>query len=310
MSSVQANGARPASRQQGTAAGRLDNARLMKIATYCSVGVTSFLIVVKAIAYAHTHSVALLTSLVDSLLDVAASTVNLLAVRHALQPADDDHRFGHGKAEALAGLAQALLISGSAIFLLIEASQRFYHPRAVEQPGLGVIVMLVSLLLTAGLVTFQRYVVRQTGSLAVSADSLHYVTDILANGSVILALLIVSYFEWPYADPLFAIVITLYIVHSAWSIISQAFQQLMDRELPDPDRDCIRTIALSHPYVSNLHDLRTRTAGQTRFIQFHLEMRHDLTLAQAHAVSEQVEFQLLRVYPDAEILVHVDPVQS
>jgi len=282
-------------------------ARLMRWATYASVSVATVLVISKFAAWLLTDSVSLLSTLIDSLLDAAASLINLLAVHHALQPADREHRFGHGKAEPLASLAQGAFIFGSAVFLLIEASERFIHPKALVNTEVGYGVMLFSIVLTVALVIFQRYVVRRSGSLAISADSLHYQTDVLINGSVILSLFLASEMRWPAADPLFAAGIAAYIIRTAWKIGHGAFNILMDRELPDEDRNQIIEIALAHEGVRGLHDLRTRSSGIQVFIQMHLEMDGEITLNEAHVIADAVELDLLQVFPNAEVIVHEDP---
>lgn len=283
-------------------------ARLMRAATYASVSVAVVLVVAKLAAWLVTDSVSLLSTLLDSLLDAVASVVNLLAVRHALQPADREHRFGHGKAEPLAGLAQAAFISGSAVFLIVQAGQRFLHPRAVTNPDIGYIVLAVSIVLTVALVIFQKVVVRRTGSVAIGADSLHYQTDILVNASIVVSLVLSSRFGWQVADPLFAVAIAGYILWGAVHIGLQSYNLLMDHELPDADRRRIREIAVAVPGVLGAHDLRTRSSGPQVFIQLHLELKDDTPLDVAHAVSEQVDQALIAAYPSAEILVHPDPV--
>ena len=282
-------------------------ARLMRLATYASVAVASVLVATKFFAWVMTDSLSLLSTLIDSLLDVAASVLNLIAVHHALQPADDEHRYGHGKAEALAGLGQAAFISGSAAFLLIEAGQRIFDPKTIDNSEIGISVMVVAIVFTVILVVFQRYVVRKTGSLAISADSLHYQTDILVNASVIVSLLFVTRLGWTLADPLFAIAIAGYILWGAWRIASGALNVLMDHELPNEDRQRIRAIAMSHPEVRDLHDLRTRSSGAQVFIQLDLEMGGDIKLRDAHAVAVQVMTRLVDAYPNAEVFVHQDP---
>ena len=282
-------------------------ARLMRWATYASVSVATVLIITKFTAWLLTDSVSLLSTLIDSLLDAAASLINLLAVHHALQPADRDHRFGHGKAEPLASLAQGAFIFGSAAFLLIEAGERFAHPKALVNPEIGYGVMVFSIVLTVTLVIFQRYVVHRSGSLAIRADSLHYQTDVLINGSVILSLFLTSEMRWLAADPLFAAGIAAYIIRTAWKIGLDAFNILMDRELPDEDRNQITEIALAHEGVRGLHDLRTRSSGTHVFIQMHLEMDGEITLNEAHVIADAVELDLLRVFPNAEVIVHEDP---
>jgi len=281
--------------------------RLMKLATYAAVGMAVSLICVKFVAWLMTDSVSLLSTLIDSLLDVGASVVNLLAVRHALQPADEEHRFGHGKAESLAGLAQAAFISGSAVFLLLQAGERLYNPTPVQNSLVGYSVMGLAIVATGGLVTFQKYVARRTGSVAISADSAYYPMDVLVNASVIVALFLATELGWTLADPLFAIAISFYILHGAYEVGIEAYHVLMDRELPDEDREKIRTLAMNHPQVINLHDLRTRQSGPDVFIQMHLEMSGDMTLVQAHEIAEDVMHTIEAAYPRAEVLIHEDP---
>ena len=282
-------------------------ARLMTGATYASVAVAAVLIVAKIAAYLVTDSVAVLSTLIDSLLDAAASVINLFAVRHALTPADREHRFGHGKAEALAGLGQSAFIAGSAVFLIFEASHRLLDVQPVQNGMVGIGVMAFAIVLTLALVNFQRYVVRSTGSVAIKADALHYLGDILVNGSVIVSLFLGLELGWHFLDPVFAIGIAVYIVASAWQIARQSLDQLMDRELPDEARQRIKEIALAEPGVVALHDLRTRAAGRTQFIQFHLEMDPEIALARAHAISDAVEARLLEAFPGAEVIIHEDP---
>lgn len=284
-----------------------DAARLMRLATYASVAVACTLIVAKFGAWLMTGSVSLLSSMVDSLLDAGASLVNLFAVRHALQPADKEHRFGHGKAESLAGLAQAAFIAGSAVYLFVEAIDRLMTPQTVVRTDLGLVVMGISIALTLGLVLFQRHVVAKTGSLAISADSAHYKMDLLLNASVIVALLLTSQLGWQYADPLFALGIAAYIVWGAWEIGYDAYHVLMDREMPDEDRDRIREIVLAHSDVRGMHDLRTRTSGPNVFIQMHLELDPNMPLWRAHDIAEEVMYQVEGVFPNAEVIIHEDP---
>jgi len=293
-----------------SAISKLGRERLMRSATYAAVFVALSLIGIKTWAFLETSSVSILSTLVDSLLDLGASIVNLLAVRHALVPADDDHRFGHGKAEALAGLFQSAFIVGSAIFLLLQASERLLNPKAVEETTIGVSVMVASILLTLALVIFQKIVIKKTNSVAISADSLHYAGDLLVNFSVIIALVLSAQFGWIYADALFAIGIAAYITYNAWSIIRLSFSDLMDEELPDEEREKILALALSHPGVWGVHDLRTRRSGQTVFIQMHVDLSPDINLKEAHIISEEVEHSVLTLYPEAEAIIHQDPAPS
>jgi len=282
-------------------------AQLMRWATYASVSVACLLIGAKILAWLSTDSVSLLSTLIDSTLDAAASLINLIAVRHALEPADREHRFGHGKAEALAGLAQSTFILGSAMFLLVEAGQRALEPKPLDNTELGYAVMVFSIVLTVFLVIFQRFVVRRSGSLAISADSLHYQTDILINFSVIISLFLTSQLHLTWADPLIAAGIAFYIIHCAWQIGGTVLQVLMDRELPDEDRQKIGDLALSIDGVSGLHDLRTRSSGAHVFIQLHLQMDGNMRLNEAHEIADQVEQKISAAFKTAEVIVHQDP---
>jgi len=282
--------------------------RLMRLATYASVGVAVVLVVVKIVAWKMTGSVSLLSSLVDSLLDGLASAVNLLAVRQALTPADEEHRFGHGKAESLAAIGQSAFIAGSAVFILIEAGTRLLSPQPLDSGGVGIAVMLLSIVATLGLVTLQRYVIRETRSVAIQADSLHYMGDLLMNASVITALVLATQLGWLWADPLFGLGIGLFILWTAAGIVRTALNDLMDRELPDAERVRIAEITLEDRRVLALHDLRTRSSGPNAFIQMHLEMDGGLTLREAHAIADAAEARIRRAFPDAEVLIHQDPV--
>jgi ferrous-iron efflux pump FieF len=281
--------------------------RLRRLATYASVTVAALLIAVKFAAWLETGSVALLSSLVDSLLDIAASLVNLVAVRHAMSPADREHRFGHGKAEPLAVLGQSAFITGSAMLLLAEAVRRLISPSRIENPPAGIAVMIFSIVVTIGLVLYQRHVVRRTGSIAITADELHYRSDVVLNLSVIAALVLGSSLDLPILDPLFGAAIGIWIVYSAVRLARLSLIQLMDRELPDDEREKIRAIAQSHPDVVAAHDLRTRVAGPTSFIQIHIEMNGTLSLIRAHEISDEVEAELRAAYPNAEVMIHQDP---
>ena len=281
--------------------------RLKKLAAGASVAVALLLIAAKAVAYLATGSVSLLSTLVDSLLDFAASLINLIAIRHAVLPADREHRFGHGKAEPLAGLGQAAFVAGSAIFVLVEAVARLVNPSPIGNEAVGIAVMVLSIVVTLALVLLQRWVIRETSSVAISADALHYKSDLLVNMGVIAALLATTKLGWWLADPLLAVAVALYILWSAWGIFHGSLNLLMDRELPEEDRDRIRAIARGHPSVIAIHDLRTRSSGTQAFIQFHLEMDGNLTLIDAHTIADTVMRQIERRFPNAEVLIHEDP---
>jgi ferrous-iron efflux pump FieF len=276
-------------------------------ATYASLGVAGVLIAAKLVVWISTGSVALLSSLVDSLVDIAASLLNFIAVRHAIVPADREHRFGHGKAEPLAALGQSAFLVGSAVLLMFEAVRRLVSPAPVLDPTAGIAVMVFSIIVTLGLVTYQRHVVRHTGSLAIGADELHYRSDLALNLGVIATLAIGSLFRVPLLDPLFGGAVGLWIIYSAAKIARLSLVQLMDQELPDSERARVRAIAESHPDVTAVHDIRTRVAGPTAFIQLHLEMDAGITLLRAHEISDSVEAELQAAFPHAEIMIHEDP---
>ncbi len=284
-----------------------DNGRLMRLATYASVTVALCLITLKVFAYVMTDSVSMLSTLIDSLLDAAASLLNLFAVRAALTPADKEHRFGHGKAEPLAAMGQSAFIGGSAVFLLVEAGNRMFNPSPVQNTGLGIVVMAISIAATIVLVTFQRRVIRRTGSVAIKADSLHYLGDLFVNCAVIVSLLLWRQFSWTFTDPVFAVAIAAYILFTAWQVAHTALDLLMDRELPDDARRKIRDVALAHREVRDIHDLRTRSSGQATFIQFHLELDGNTLLSRAHTISDEVEDAILVAFPGAEVIIHQDP---
>ncbi|WP_298191006.1 cation diffusion facilitator family transporter [uncultured Pseudomonas sp.] len=278
----------------------------MRLATFAALAAALTLALAKAIAWWFSGSVSLLAGLTDSLLDGAASLLNLLAVHYALRPADEDHRYGHGKAEALAGLGQALFIGASALLVGNHAIDRLLHPEPIGAPALGIAVMLLSLLVTGALLLFQGHVVRLTGSTAIRADSLHYRSDLLLNSSILLALLLASY-GWPQLDAIFGIGIALYIFWSAISIVREAVTVLMDQELDPQISTQMHSLACAVPGVLGVHDLRTRLSGTHWFVQLHVELPGELSLQQAHQLCDQVETAIRREFPRAEVLVHADP---
>ncbi|PCJ47537.1 MAG: divalent metal cation transporter FieF [Moraxellaceae bacterium] len=283
-----------------------DVERLLKRATQLSVATAVILIVAKVYAWGASGSLSVLASLIDSIMDAAASIINLLAVRYALVPADEEHKFGHGKAESLAGLGQAMFITGSAVFLLFNGVDRILHPRAIEEVGIAVGVMIFSIVATAALLMFQRYTVKRTQSVAIKADSLHYAADLFTNVGIVIALLLAQA-GWPGIDPIFAILIALYVLYSAWGIVSESVNDLLDRELPEHIQQAITDIVLSHQEVRGLHDLRTRQSGRNKIVQFHIEVNRDLPLWQAHEVAEEIELDLQNHYPEVDVIIHQDP---
>ncbi|WP_225767816.1 cation diffusion facilitator family transporter [Inquilinus sp. Marseille-Q2685] len=281
--------------------------RLLRLATAVSVSVASTLAVLKLAAWLVTGSAAILSSLLDSLVDVAASGILMISVRHALRPPDRSHRFGHGKAEPLGAIAQAAFVGGSALLLIFESAGRFINPEPVAEVPLGIAVMAISLAATILLVLFQRSVARRTDSTAIDADRLNYVGD-TATSVVVLAVLVIGQRPgWQWLDPAAAIGVALWLLVSAARIARRAVDHLMDRELPREDRDRIAAIVRADPEVAGLHDMRTRSAGGTRFIELHVEMDGSLTLWQAHTVCDRLEAALSDAFPDAEVILHQEP---
>ena len=280
--------------------------RLMRLASVAALSTALILVAAKAFAWWLSGSVSLLAGLTDSLLDGAASLINLIAVHYALQPADENHRYGHGKAEALAGLGQALFLALSALLVGWRGFERLQAPQDIEATGIGVAVMLLSLALTGLLLMFQRHVVRTTGSTAIRADSLHYASDLLLNASILAALLLAAW-GWRSADALFGMAIALYIFWSALTIVRESAAVLMDQELPLETSERMRLLALDVPGVLGAHDLRTRMSGTRWFVQLHLDLPGQLSLQEAHALCEAVELAIRAEFPRAEVLVHADP---
>lgn len=281
---------------------------LITIATYGAVGVAAILTSAKFFAWMYTNSLSLQASLIDSLLDMVASIINLLVIRQALKPADAEHRFGHGKAEALGGLGQSAFIAGSAIWLIIDAIHCLIHPIPLQNGQTGSLIMVMASILTLLLVSYQRYVIKRTRSLAIAADSLHYLGDFFTNIGVLISLNFSVFLGWDRLDSLVGAGIAVYILHSSWTIGCRSLDVLMDRELPDEARLQITEIALNHPRVWGIHDLRTRSAGLRDFIQMHLDMDEQLSLLEAHDVANDVELALQQAFPHAEIIIHQDPL--
>lgn len=281
-------------------------ARLVNRAALAATTLASVLLLVKIFAWWYTGSVSLLAALVDSLVDIAASLTNLFVVRYSLQPADAEHTFGHGKAESLAALAQSMFISGSALFLFLTGLQHLATPNEMRAPLVGIVVTLIALFSTLALVTFQRWVVKRTRSLAIRADMLHYQSDVIMNGAILLALGL-SWYGFRRADALFALGIGVWILYCALRMGYEAVQALLDRALPDEERQTIIDIAANWPGVQGAHDVRTRQSGPTRFIQLHLEMEDNLPLFQAHKMAEEVERALLDRFPGSDVIIHQDP---
>jgi len=258
-------------------------------------------------AWVVTGSITILASLLDSSVDLAASIVTFVAVRQALRPPDLAHRFGHAKAEPLGALAQSAFVAGSAIFLIFESVDRLMNPRMVDREAVGIGVMVLAIVLTSALVLYQRIVVARTGSIAIMADRMHYITDLVLNISVIVALVAVSQTGWLWVDPIVAMALSLWLLRCAALIVKPSFDLLMDRELPADERRQIIEIVRANPNVVDLHDLRTRDAGSRQFIELHLEVAGALTVSAAHDICDSVEKTLRQVFPTADIILHQEP---
>ena len=282
-------------------------AHLMRRAAMASVTVSGFLVAIKTFAYFASHSVSMLASLADSALDLFTSTLNLFAIHQALTPADEEHRFGHGKAEPLAGLAQAAFITASALFLVIQAVNRILAPEPLDNSIPALVVMCVAIACAIGLILYERRVVRETGSVALEADQTHYLGDLATNIGVVLALVLTVYVGWTLADPIIAIAVAAVMVFTAWGVGRTSLDQLMDHELPQDEREKIAAIVRGHGAVRSLHELKTRKAGLSVFIQVHLELDPQMKLAEAHAISDEVERDLMAAFPGAEVIIHQDP---
>lgn len=286
-----------------------ENQKLMKISTYITVGGVSLIILAKIYGWFATESVTILASLVDSLLDICVSIMNLLALHYALQPADHQHRFGHGKVEDIAVFSQAVFFVLSGIGLIFTAVKRFFYPndQILSSGNLGIEILIFSIIITLIIVVFQYYVMNKAKSHIIEADSIHYITDFLTNIAAIIGIVVTVHYEMPIFDSVIAIAISIYIIFNAVKLFRRAFNNLMDHELEESERQVIIEIIKSHNKVNGFHDLKTRYAGTKAFIQFHLELDPKMTLKEAHVIAIEVENQILDKIPNAEIIVHQDP---
>ena len=283
------------------------SAALNRSAAFASITVALLLVGLKAWAAWSTGSTAMLGSLADTVLDLIASVATLAGVWVAAQPADKHHRFGHGKAEALAALFQIVLISISALTLAFRAIEQFFAGARTEAAGDGILVSVIAMAATLGLLAWQRHVIRQTNSLAISTDHVHYQSDLLLNLAVIGALVLDQYAGISGSDPLFGLAIALWLGWGAWKASQEAITQLMDREWPEDKRKKFIEVMARHPELRGVHDLRTRTSGNQDFVQFHVWVDPQMTILQAHRVMDEIEIKLLAEFPGVEILIHPDP---
>ena len=282
--------------------------KILKRASYFSIGVALILVVVKFFTWQMTHSVSIRATFMDSVLDVLASLVNWFAIKHSLKPSDREHQFGHGKIEALAGLGQSVFIAISALFIVKESIQRLSDPQPIENSEIGIMVMIFSIILTIIFVSYQNFVIKKTNSLAISGDSLHYKSDILINLGVIFSLLVSRWAFTYFIDGLVAFGISLYIFYTAYKIGREGVDILMDKELSDEDREKIIILTIKDKDVLGIKALKTRKAGPFLFIQMDLRMNESFTLKEAHMIAHRVEQNLLKDFPTATITIHQEAV--
>lgn len=275
--------------------------------TLTAVGVAMVLVLAKISGWAETNATSLLSSLLDSVFDSSMSLLNFFAVRYALKPADDDHRFGHTSIEDIVGLGQFTFILGTMLLVVIESARSLLDPQPITAPSYGIGVMLFSMVLTAALVVYQRRVAKRTGSLIVHADSLHYIGDVLMNASIIASLLVAAFWGIVWLDSVLAIAIALYVIREAWEIGKRAFNNLMDREMAEEEKHKIIEIVAHHPAVLSHHNLRTRQSGIKQFIQMDVRMDAGLTLQEAHRLTDALEAELQQAFEYADIIIHQEP---
>jgi ferrous-iron efflux pump FieF len=284
-------------------------ARLMRLASYASVAVATILLFAKLFAWWKTDSLAMLSSFTDSVFDVLMSLINMLAVRYALKPADDDHRYGHTSIEDIAGLAQCAFIFAAMAMIVLQSIERLSNPHAVlENPMLGIGVSVLGMGLTTALVLFQTYVTKRTKSLVIAADRLHYVGDILFNLGVLAAFILSSWYGLIWADAAIAILIAFIVLWSNRSIGIRAFNNLMDREMPEREKTALIALVQAIPEIRGHHNLKTRYSGIKPFIQLHVEIDASLNFREAHAIIDRLEKAIIAAFPGADVIVHPDPV--
>ena len=283
--------------------------RLMRRSTYASITVATILLGAKTAAWWSTESLAMLSALTDSLFDLVASIINMFAVRYALKPADDDHAFGHTSIEDLAGLAQFVFITASMAIIILQSVERLFNPHALDNAALGVSVSLFAIVATTGLVMFQTYVAKTTGSLIIATDRMHYLGDVFFNLGVLVAIALSAGLGIQAADPAIAIFIALVVLWSTVPLGRRAYNNLRDREMPDAEKEKIKTAIANIHEIYGYHNLKTRYSGMKAFIQLHIEMDASLNFKDAHDITERLEEALTEAFPGAEVIVHPDPVE-
>lgn len=280
---------------------------LKKIAATASIGTAFVLTLIKTYAAFVTGSLSVLSSLIDSLSDILASAVTYVAVHYSGKPLSKNHRYGYGKAESLSALIQAAFIVGSAGFILYDGLYRFLNPVKIEETSFGIAIMILCWFITLALILFQKYIIKRVRSQAINADSGHYTVDLLSNGSVILSLFIVKYLNWEWFDIVTAILIAVYLIYNAGLIAYEAFEEITDKEIDEETRKKIITAVTSIDGVKGCHDFRSRISGSLYFIELHLEFDGNLTLSATHELSDKAEAKILKIIPQAQIIIHQDP---
>ncbi len=281
--------------------------RLKKLATYASISAAVFLAFIKLVVSLYTGSLAILSSLVDSVSDIFASLITFIAIHFSVRPASLQHRYGYGKAEAISSLLQSAFVAGSALFVVYEGINRMINPYPITDIGWGLVVICISIIVTLALVIFQQYVIKKTESLAVSADRLHYLIDLTTNSIIIISLILVKFFDFYWFDTVAALFVAGYLLCNAYEIAKQAIEMLMDRELSAEIRDEVCKIVKSCNGCHGIHDLRTHSLGGMYMFEFHLELDGNLSLYAAHDITEDVEAKIKAKFPESQVLIHQDP---
>lgn len=286
---------------------QLNNNKLKRLAAAMSVSLALTLCIIKTLGALYTGSLAILSSLIDSLADVFASSISFVAIKFSTKPANIKHRYGYGRAESVSALAQSAFIAGSGLFVMYDGINRIINPAPLEKTGLGIVIMIISLLATCGLILFQRYVAKKTDSPAIKADSAHYTVDVLTNGAIIISLLAVKFFRINWFDIVTAFIIAAYLIYNAYKIAAEAVSALTDRELSDEIRQQVIDIIINSEGIEGFHDFRTRDLGGIYMFEIHLEMDGNLSLNKTHELSDMVEDKIKAAFPNSQVIIHQDP---
>src|SRR5574344_96837 len=281
--------------------------RLKNLASYASISVSILLTVIKALAALYTGSLSIISSMVDSLADLFSSAISLVAVRFSNMPPNSEHRYGYGKAESLSALLQAAFIAGSAGFILYDGFNRLIHPIEIKQTGIGIAVMVICFVVTFVLVAFQRYVIKKTNSLAISADSAHYYVDLLTNASIIMSVFVVKYLHWAWFDIATAIFIAIYLIFNAYDLVCEALAEITDKEIDGEIKSQIVELINSVDGGKGFHDFRSRVSGARFFLEVHLELDGNKPLFVTHDISSVVQKKIEDKFPLAQVIIHQDP---